>query len=410
MHPLLRPAFRRLWLGLVISRLGDTFTVIALIWFVLQLTGAGAAIGLVVLFFQLPTLISGPVMGRLLDRYQPRTVMAVDNFGRACIIAAIPGLYWLGALQIWMVYVLALFAGILSPATEVGMRMVIPKLVADEELEKANSLSSISWDFAGLVGPATAGFLVAILNGPSVLLIDAVSFLIMGAMVLSMPDIQRGQTTSEHTGERRSFLGISTLLSMRVVCLITALTLAFLFLQGMTEVVLPVYSQKTLATGATGYGLLMSAFSVGSLLALILISRFWSKSNRPGIALSAIFILSGLLLAPLVFLKILPLAMLVLALAGFASAPYYVLEQSLMQRLVPDRLRGQIFGIRSALSTCGYPLGGALGGLLLEFLAAPLVIGLAALLYVLIGMAALLSPPLQNAFTGRDKSRHIEHR
>src|SRR5712692_808764 len=127
--PLHHPAFRRLWLGLVISRLGDQFTMIALIWFVLQLTGSGVAIGLVVLCFQLPTIISSPLMGKLLDRYQPRIVMAVDNFGRACIVAAIPALYWLGVLQLWMVFVLALFSGILSPATEVGCRIVIPRLV-----------------------------------------------------------------------------------------------------------------------------------------------------------------------------------------------------------------------------------------------------------------------------------------
>ena len=60
--PLQRPAFRRLWLGLVISRLGDQFTIIALVWFVLQLTGSGVAIGLVVFCFQLPTIISSPFM------------------------------------------------------------------------------------------------------------------------------------------------------------------------------------------------------------------------------------------------------------------------------------------------------------------------------------------------------------
>jgi len=139
-----RPAFRRLWLGLVISRLGDQFTLIALVWFVLQLTGSRIAIGLVMFCFQLPTIISSPLMGKLLDRYQPRTIMIIDNFGRACIIAFIPLLYMLGVLHLSIVYVLALFSGILSPATEVGCRIVIPRLVPDEELEKVNSFSEIA--------------------------------------------------------------------------------------------------------------------------------------------------------------------------------------------------------------------------------------------------------------------------
>src|SRR4029453_3973093 len=88
--PLRNPAFQRLWMGLSLSYLGDQFTIIALLWFVLQLTGAGVAVGLVILCFELPGVITGAVLGRLLDRYQPRLVMGVDNLARAALIAAIP--------------------------------------------------------------------------------------------------------------------------------------------------------------------------------------------------------------------------------------------------------------------------------------------------------------------------------
>ncbi len=340
--PLHHPAFRRLWLGLVISRLGDQFTVIALIWFVLQLTGSGVAIGLLVFCFQLPTIISSPLMGKLLDRCQQRTIMAVDNFGRACIIGAIPALYLFGALHLWMVYVLALFNGILSPATEVGCRLIIPRLVPDEVLEKANSLSSISWDFATLVGPALAGILVTVIGAPNVLLLDAASFVLMGAMVLSIPHIQSLRTSMEEVENHKSLLGFGTISRLKAVRFLTALTLLFLFAQGLAEIAIPVYSQKTLGAGAAGYGLLMSAFGVGSLLALTLISQFWSRNKQQGLSLAMILIMSGVLLVPLVFLRTLPVAMLFMSLAGFAAAPYYVVEQSLMQRLVPKNVQGQV--------------------------------------------------------------------
>jgi MFS family permease len=388
--PLHHPAFRRLWLGLVISRLGDQFTVIALIWFVLQLTGSGVAIGLLVFCFQLPTTISSPLMGKLLDRCQPRTIMAVDNFGRACIIGAIPALYLFGALHLWMVYVLALFSGILSPATEVGCRLVIPRLVPDEVLEKANSLSSISWDFATLVGPALAGILVSVIGAPNVLLLDAASFVLMGTMVLSIPHLQSLRTSMEEVENHKSLLGFGTIFRMKAVRFLTVLTLLFLFAQGLAEIAIPVYSQKTLGAGAAGYGLLMSAFGVGSLLALMLISQFWSRNKRQGLSLAMILIMSGLLLAPLVFLRTLPVAMLFISLAGFAAAPYYVVEQSLMQRLVPKNVQGQVFGARGALSVAGYPLGGATGGVLMAAIAAPFVIGISALLCIGMGCACLI--------------------
>jgi len=62
-HPLRSPAFLRLWLGLSISYLGDQFTTFALLWFVLQLTGSGVALSLVLLCFQLPAMLTGPLLG-----------------------------------------------------------------------------------------------------------------------------------------------------------------------------------------------------------------------------------------------------------------------------------------------------------------------------------------------------------
>ncbi len=396
--PLYRPTFLRLWLGLMFSRAGDQLTAVALIWFVLQLTGSGIAIGLIVLCFQLPAVVASPLMGILLDRYQPRTIMAVDNFGRACIIATIPLLYLSGALHLWMVYVLALCAGVLSPASSVGLNIIIPKIVPDAELERANSLSAISWDFSTLIGPAIAGFLIIFVGAPLVLLIDALSFLVMGAMVLALPRIERSHSMNEQTpGGKRvgNLFGFGTLFRMKTVFLLSTLTLLFLFMQGLTEVAIPVYSQKTLSSGSAGYGLLMTANSIGALLSLALVSQRWTSSRRQGLTLAAILLLSGLTLVPLIVIHALPLALIVMGLAGLAAAPYYVVEQSITQRLVPESVRGQIFGARGSLNVAGYPLGGMVGGVLLGMLGVPFAFATAALLCLLMGTMCLASPKIR---------------
>jgi MFS family permease len=386
------------------SRMGDQLTAVALIWFVLQLTGSGIAIGLVVLCFQLPAVVASPLIGMLLDRYQPRIVMAVDNFGRACIIAAIPVLYLTGALQLWMVYALALCTGVLSPATSVGLNIIVPKIVPDAELERANSLSAISWDFSTLVGPAIAGVLIIFMGAPLVLIIDALSFLSMGIMVLTLPLIQRVNAGTAVDSKRPgNLLGFSTLFSIKPVLLLSILTLLFLFMQGLTEVAIPIYSQKTLNSGSAGYGLLMTASSIGALLSLALISQRWMRSSRQGITLALILLLSGLTLAPLIFIHTLPLALLVMGLAGLAAAPYYVVEQSITQRLIPEQVRGQIFGIRGALNVAGYPLGGMIGGLLLATLGVPFAFGTAVLLCLALAAICLSSPLI------RGMHKHQQH-
>ncbi len=394
--PLEHPAFRRLWLGLIISRMGDALTIVALTWFVLQLTGSGLAIGLLVLCFQLPAMVSSPLIGKLLDRCQPHIIMSLDNFWRAAIIAALPLLYWSGNLRLWMVYGLALCAGTLAPATEVGMRVVIPRLVSWKELERANALSSISWDAATLVGPALAGFLVFYFNAPAVLLLDAATFVFMGMMASSLPRLAQARNGELGIQGKRAWLGFSAIINTRSVLWLTVLTLLFLFAQGMAEVAMPLYSLRTLGAGSAGYGLLMSAFGAGSLLALALLSQRWVGRERQGIALAMILFFSGVLLLPLLLIRSLPVALVVMVLAGCAAAPFYVVEQTLTQRLVHEQVRGQVFGARGALNVAGYPLGGAVGGVLLGALAAPLVIGVPALLCIAMASACLVSPTIRS--------------
>src|SRR5215813_3863819 len=212
--PLGRPAFQRLWLGLSISYLGDQFTVIALLWFVLQLTGSGAAVGLVILCFDLPGVVTGAILGRLLDRQQPRLVMGVDNLARAALIAAIPTLYALGALHLWHIFMLALLAGVLSPATTTGLRVLVPHLVDDAALDRANALTATSLQFSYLAGPVAAGLVVSRLGGPWALFIDAASFLLMGLLVLTLPAIPREPRVANRAATHR-WLGFGALFKLR---------------------------------------------------------------------------------------------------------------------------------------------------------------------------------------------------
>jgi MFS family permease len=182
---------------------------------------------------------------------------------------------------------------------------------------------------------------------------------------------------------------------MRPVLWLSLLTLLFLFIHGLPEVVIPVYSQKTLGSGSAGYGLLMTASSIGSLLALALISQRWMHSRSPGMMLALILLLSGLAFAPLIFVRTLPFALLAMVVVGLAVAPYFVVEQSIIQRLVPEQSRGQIFGARSALYAAGFPLGSLTGGVLLGTFGVPFAFGTAVVLYLAMGAVCLASPTLR---------------
>lgn len=392
--PLRSSAFLRLWLGLTASYIGDQFTAIALLWFVLQLTGSGVAIGIVLLCFQLPGMLTGSLLGALLDRWQPRLVMGVDNCARALLIGAIPILYQLHVLQLWHIYALALLAGALSPATSAGMRVITPHLVAEDALDRANALASTSLQFAALVGPALAGVLVLRVGGSWALLVDAASFLLMGVFAFSLPTLARQPTSAAAQGMRAWLGGFREILRHKPILMLTALSALFFFSYGPLEAALPIYSDRVLRAGPAGYGLLWTGFGAGA-LAGALLTGFVAGRVRPGISQPVIAVLWGAFLCPLMITRSLPVAMLCLALGGLSWAPYTPIEASLMQRLVPGAVRGQVFGARLALITAASPLGALAGGFLLIVLPAPLVIGLSGIACVLAGLAGLLSPTVR---------------
>jgi len=405
--PLRHAAFQRLWLGLSVSYLGDQFTTIALLWFVLQLTGSGAAVGLVILCFDLPGVVTGAILGRLLDRYQPRLVMGFDNLARAALIAAIPTLYALGSLQLWHVCVLASLAGALSPATTAGVRAFVPHLVDDAALDRANALTAASLQFSYLAGPVAAGFAVARLGGPWALFIDAASFLPMGLLALTLPTIAREPRAAQHAAANHAhapFCGLlresfGALFSLRFVPALTLLTLVFFFSYGPLEAALPVYSGQTLHANAGGYGLLWTGFGVGAFAGVLTLTRL-SHRWRPGIALPMIAVFWGALLCPLFFIRQIPLAMLFLGAAGASWAPYTPMETTLLQRLVPAGIRGQVFGARHSLVVAATPLGAAFGGVLLQYLPAPQVIAISGVACILAGLGGLVSPSLRQLRRG----------
>ena len=128
------PAFGRLWVGRSISLFGDAFTLIALPWFVLQITDSGTATASILLTLQLPAILTSMAIGSLIDRFQPRAIITIDNALRTLIIGLIPILYWFGLLELWMLFLLTFLAGMLVPATEVGSRSILPELVGEGAL------------------------------------------------------------------------------------------------------------------------------------------------------------------------------------------------------------------------------------------------------------------------------------
>jgi len=387
------PAFGRLWVGRLISLFGDAFALIALPWFVLQVTGSGTATAGILLTLQLPAIITSMGIGSLIDRFQPRVIITIDNGIRNLIIGLIPILYWFGLLELWLLFLLTFLAGMLEPATEVGSRSALPHLVEDPDLDAANMLWSFSLNLSLVIGPAVAGVLIASFGGPSVLLIDAGTFAVMAFVARTLPILKRSKPPVQAPLSER--LGLQQLWNMKVVRFTTLLSLVFFFSYGPLEAALPLYSAAILQTDARGYGLLWSALAIGALIGT-LSSTTLSRRLRLGVALPLIALLWGASLIPMVFINNLWLACGFLLLGGLMWGPYTPMETTFLQRNVPKSQLGRVFGARSTLLTGGSPLGLAIGGILLSFVPSTSVIAFSAIACILVGLVGLVSPAFRS--------------
>jgi MFS family permease len=213
-----RPAFRRFWLGMMISRAGDAFTTVALAWVVLDIAGP-LQLGVVLMCFGLPRVVSGPIAGRVLDRPDPRLLLAADNAVRGLFISVVPVLLWLHHLVVVDLYGIAVASALCSAVTEVAEAGLVPRMVDDEHLEGANSMLAANWELAAIAGPVVSGVIVATIGAGLALLLDAVSFAVMSALCLTLPAFRAARTVnSARPGPRaagRNWLGLGILFRLR---------------------------------------------------------------------------------------------------------------------------------------------------------------------------------------------------
>jgi predicted MFS family arabinose efflux permease len=410
------PAFRRFWLGMLVSRSGDAFSVVALSWVVLRVAGP-AQLGVVLMCFGLPRIVGGPLAGRLLGGSRPGLLLTLDNAGRGLLIAIVPLLLWRHDLAVADLYGIAAASALLSSVTEVAEAALVPRLVGEDLLEGANSLLAANWEVASIAGPAVAGVIVASAGAPVALVIDAASFAVMSAICLTLPlsgpasqplrAQQPGQPPQDAPGPaaaparaRRRGRGPAVLLRFPGVRTLTGCAFGMLFLDGAATVLYPVYCRTVLHVSAAGYGLLVSAAGIGGLIGVVAgpsLSGRLPPSRRIGLVILSGAPLFGLLrVAPG-----LPAAAGLLALAMFAWGPYFVFDRTLVQRLVPDADRSRVAGARMTISSLGFPLGSAAGGAVLGGLGAPDAVLAMAGCYLLLGLVPLVAPGLRALDAGR---------
>ena len=364
--------FALLWFGGLISMIGDWVLIVALPFYIYNLTGSTLATGVMLMAQTLPRILLGSIAGVFVDRWNRKRVMVWGDVSRALLLLLL--LLVRNADQIWLIYAVACIQSSISQFFDPAKNALLPSLVDQEHLAAANSLNILNNNLARLIGPAIGGALLGAYGLASVVSLDSLSFLISGVLIglIAMPDMgaQRpAAAASPDPGTAWMRFWRDWLEGLRLVQRDALISSLFLIgsisaiAEGIFVVLFVAFVYQGLHAGALEFGWIMTAQAVGGVLGSAVIGRIGRVV--PPSRMIGLIALNGSLLIILFNLPSLPLALAIFVAAGVAVVGYSTSFFMLLQTSVDNRYRGRIFGAfgttNALLLLLGQGLAGALG-------------------------------------------------
>ena len=344
--------FRVLASGQVISVLGSQMTTVAVPYQVYKLTGSSLDVGMVSLATLGPLLAGSLLGGTVVDAFDRRRLLVAVS----ALMGAVSAGLALNASSpaLWPLFVLPALSGGLGTFEDSALNTVIPNVVRRSEIPAASAMFQAIFQLGLVVGPALAGLLLAGAGIRFVYWIDTVTFaaaMIAALAISPQPPAGGGQRP-----------GLRSLLEgARFVRGRQAIQGAFLIdlgatVFGLPRALFPALAATVFGGGAATLGLLYAAPGAGA-LAGALTTGWVGRVHRQGRAVTVAVIVWGLAIVGFGLTRHLPVALILLAVAGWADVISAVLRSTIVQLAVPDALRGRLTGLQISVVTGGPRLG-----------------------------------------------------
>ncbi|HET7010993.1 MAG TPA: MFS transporter [Anaerolineales bacterium] len=388
----IRP-FALLWSGQAISRLGDNLYRIALSWWVLEKTGSAAAMGAVAVFSFVPMLLFLLVGGVVVDRLPRFRIMLVSDVVNFLVVGLVSLLAFTQRLEVWHIYAASIVFGLSEAFFYPAYSASVPQIVPPESLPSANSLTSLTWQVSGVLGPSLGAMIVALGGTAAAFALDSLSFLISAAFlvpllrVMAPPSVEK---TRSPVGDVRE--GLSTVLASPFLW-VSILVFAFINVTeaGPRNVALPFLIHDKLALQVEALGFVGSAFSIGSVTGAILLGRFRRIRRRGWLAYGAI-VLGGVMVILIGLAPTLAVLIAVAAVHGVTFSVINLVWTNTLQEMVPTEKLGRVSSIDALGSFVLMPAGFALAGLMTDSIGPGRVFVLGGAATIALALLALLHP------------------
>jgi len=361
--------------GQLISLVGTWMQMVAQSWLIYRLTASAAKLGLIGFAGQIPIFVLAPLGGVIADRVNRHRVLIVTQSAMMVLALFLAALTLSGHVLVWHIFVLASLLGVTNAFDIPARQAFLVELVDREDIVNAIGLNSSMLNGARVIGPGIAGVVVAAVGEGWCFLLNAISYVAVIGALLMMRIRARAHVPAQVSAWESVVEGFAYSWHTKPVRALLLL-LGLVSLMGMPySVLMPIIADRILGGGPNAYGLLLSASGLGALAgAATLTLRRHIRGLGQWVAVSSVGF--GVTLIAFSFSRSLWLSALLLVPAGFFVMVEMAASNTLIQSMIPDRLRGRVMAVYSMMFMGMAPLGALVAGAVAAPLGAPATVAI----------------------------------
>ena len=389
-----------LWLGQIISQIGDRLGQMALIAFVyLKAPGSTLEIAKILSFTIIPVFLIGPLAGVYVDRWDRRKTLYVCDFLRTILVLIIP-LFLFYTKYMSPIYLIIFVVFCIGRFFIQAKLSIIPDLVENKDLLIANSLVNTTGMIAAILGFGVSGVLVEWWGARSGFYLDSLSFFISAALIFLIAKKSEASMGLKKVGQeiveviKKSVLqeikdGVLYFVKEKDIRFTAWVTFILWSALGAIYVVLIVFVQKTLHSATKDLGLLIMFLGIGLFLGSLIYGRFGQRVSHYKIIFSSL-VLSGIMLVVFALtIEHYPYFFLAAALSfllGLLVSPIMIASNTIIHNVSDNEMRGKIFSSMEIIMHLGFLLFMFISSILADRFSHTLILVVVGVLFSILGV------------------------
>jgi DHA3 family macrolide efflux protein-like MFS transporter len=348
--------FLFLWIGQIISQLGDRLSQMALIGLVYSREGTSIQFAKILSFTIIPVFLIGPLAGAFVDKWDRRKTMYTCDFIRSLLVLMIPLFLFYKHTFLWT-YLIIFIAFSVGRFFVPAKLAIIPQIVEPKDLLMANSMINTTGMIAAVLGFGISGVIVERLGARTGFYLDACSFLISGAFIFLISKNRKSKVDLIKVGQeivaaiKTSVFsemknGILYFVKNKAIRLTAGIIFLLWSALGAVYVVLIVFVQKALHSATKDLGFIIMFLGIGLFLGSLVYGRFGQKISRYRIIFICL-ILSGIMIVLFTLgIQRYPYFAFVALLAlllGLCISPIMIASNTIIHKASANHMMGKIF-------------------------------------------------------------------